>query len=225
MSLVRSSTRSTLLSLPIELRMEIFDYLLHCNRINCITDDVPYRVEWSGHEHRILPLLLVCRQFHQEIAPRVYRALIFGQNDFDPTLWRDFFRMIGPTNASYIKYFAIHYHCEGYAAHSGYSFYPCFEFPWNSADLWRVVFEAMWEAGARPKRVYVDVGDCWLFPISSDRCNPLKDLYFLKCLSWLFDRIEQIALSGNVDPLWGYALKARFGLQATCQTGHFVREL
>ncbi|KAI4861666.1 hypothetical protein F4820DRAFT_432761 [Hypoxylon rubiginosum] len=237
MALVATSTQLMLLNLPIEIRLEIYSYLLNgetgycsetgyygdygCNRISA---DVPYRVQWTGYRHNLLSPLLVCRQLHQEIAPLIYRAVTIGNDGFDPTLWQDFFRMIGPTNAGYIRDVEIDYHCE---SDSGYDHYGgMLEYPWTSADLWRMLFDTMYEAGVRPKRIDLNVQNCGTncangTPARLRCCKTWKNLDFLRSLSWFFhrvQRVQRVALSGDFHPLWPYALKARFGLQTICQS-------
>ncbi|KAI4861667.1 hypothetical protein F4820DRAFT_464489 [Hypoxylon rubiginosum] len=233
MALVKSSTGPTLLNIPVELRLEIYDYLLHNDRgTNYITADVPCKAQWTGEwdgqctgdEHNILSLLLVCRQFHREIAPLVYRAVAIGQNGFEPTMWQEFFHTIGPTNISYIKDLAITYHCSMDLGYFQYGYgHPHLS---TSADLWWALFETMHELGVQPKRVFVNVEKCdYLCAPSSGRCKTWVTMDFLKSLSWLLDGVDRVVLSGEFNPLWAYGLKARFGLQTICQSGQDCEEV
>ncbi|XXH01697.1 Altered inheritance of mitochondria protein 24, mitochondrial [Hypoxylon texense] len=226
MAPITRPTQLTLLTLPYEIRLQIYEYLLHDEYgPHCITADVPYRVNWSGYECNLLSLLLVCRQFHNEIAPLVYRRVRVGDDGFEPSMWIDFFRMIGPTNASYIKDLVITYHCERDHSYfqTGYGFHHLS----TSAELWRALLDTMYEAWVQPRRITLLVESCYsaLGLMAFERCNTWKDLDFLRSFTWLFGRVEEVTIGGDFNPLWVYALKARFGLRVTCRGRNDVEKI
>ncbi|XXG99592.1 hypothetical protein Hte_005932 [Hypoxylon texense] len=249
MALVTSSPRTTFLSLPLEIRLEVYENLIDneiFGRPILRANDDGTSVEWDGYGriYTPLPMLLVCRQFRADFAPIVYKSLeMGGDGTVEFGMWRDFFRMIGPTNASYIQDVRIYYTCR-LDPGSTLLWHGC-PYYWTSADLWAAILEEMYEAGVRPKRVHVDVTCChgccapppgtWpdyeeVFYGSDDQlyefyrphesCGAYTNLEFLRALSKLLGRVERVAFTGDFNPLWPSSLKARFGLETACRGHH-----
>ncbi|KAI4858500.1 hypothetical protein F4820DRAFT_442332 [Hypoxylon rubiginosum] len=244
MALVASSARSGILSIPWDLKLEIFNYLLHDDifgRTYLHSDVSSGSIEWSGYsrERSPLSLLRVCRQLSAEFVSVVYKSVVIGDSDLEFGMWQDFFRTIGPTNASHIQDIRIYYHCREEPS-SSLDWYGC-PYQWTSADLWVSLLEEMYVAGVRPKRIHVDVTCCEYccaappstqpdyehfggsliqYELPHESCETYTNLDFLRSLSYLLGRVERIAFTGEFNPLWPSALKARFGLQTACRGHH-----
>lgn len=91
-----SHDRRHFLSLPPEIRLQIYKYTLICN--NQIK---PERRRGRGDSTIAAPLLRTCKQIYHEAAPVLYSGNTF-LIDY-PKLILDWFKAIGPQNIGYLE--------------------------------------------------------------------------------------------------------------------------
>ena len=98
------SGRSLLLSIPLELRLQIYKFALQLaagdRRIS-----TKYACSYDTSTSKGLPLLHVCQTITYEVAPVLYGTTTFHLTD--PVDAMDWFELIGPTNLGYVKCLSI----------------------------------------------------------------------------------------------------------------------
>ncbi|KAL7620177.1 hypothetical protein AAE478_009170 [Parahypoxylon ruwenzoriense] len=203
------NTQSSLLALPLELRLMIYRGVLE----NIIREGI------------------VCKQVYFETAPLVYRA-VYIANRFNR--WLDFFQRIGPYNSGLIRFLRVFNHCwltpcrdedrDGFK---------------TRGERWKRLFESVRLTCPNIQRLEVCISCCdkdvipiptynpYYNPFESfnsnklreiepedysqfDECFTYKDLAFVKEVSY-FRNIPEIRIMCDFNPLWGFFLHQKLG--------------
>ncbi|KAI2471274.1 hypothetical protein F4781DRAFT_440701 [Annulohypoxylon bovei var. microspora] len=202
------------LSLPVELRLDIYERFLYTHHHGDIDDDTVV-VPWVGWE--AVKLLEVCKQIYEEASPIIYEKMTISCNLEE---WRIFLERIGPRNVSKIRDLTITYSCS-----PDDNLSKCFGSPREKFDIWREILGnfKISQSHSSLRTMTVNICPCqghpWHVeeygPLSADNfkytaCQVYKDLSFLQHLSH-FSGIRQMVVRGRFDPLWGMFLRKKLG--------------
>ncbi|KAI0889567.1 uncharacterized protein GGS22DRAFT_182910 [Annulohypoxylon maeteangense] len=202
--------RPSFLSLPLELRLEIYEYYLYSSYHGEI-DDNSMIIPWDGLE--AIRLLEVCKQVYQEASPIVYQKMTINCNLSD---WAHFLRKIGPHNISKVRHLIINYSCEVDEEA------PCFGVRGWNKNPWEDIFELLkaTQLSSNLNTLTLNLDTCsgfgkYILPYPPKRirytnCRAYKDLRILQHVSQ-FNNLREIILENRVDPLWGIFLRKRLG--------------
>ncbi|KAI1135049.1 hypothetical protein F5Y05DRAFT_421777 [Hypoxylon sp. FL0543] len=212
--------RSRLLSLPYELRLDIYERYLNSQYLGAIDEGLMYGGELPS---AFVALLLTCRTIYEEVRPILYQKVNIS---YSLDLWERFFSRIGPHNISLIRDLSICYscspdsyweECRGCEAQEGEP---------KKIEKWLGIFEALKSAqpNLRLERITLYIEPCqgyWPYedesPLSSlanrvkhRSCRVYKELELLKTVSQFSD-VHQIVLKNQFNPLWALFFRHRLG--------------
>ncbi|KAI0837075.1 hypothetical protein F5Y06DRAFT_91551 [Hypoxylon sp. FL0890] len=213
--------RVGLLSIPLELRLEIYKEV--SSKLNSII--VRGIHDWNNCRNdndwpKPISLFQVCKQIHFELVATIYRKVEISY-PFNRWIdcWTDFFHKIGPRNGAFIQDITIGYFCH----RDLYDHGKCFrdESHMYEHDRYEDLFKSLAYANVKPHRLKLDIRPCIGIPSQFfterdyghdyARCQVYKDLRFLSHLSIWFGKIQEISLNGRFNPLWAFALRQRLG--------------
>ncbi|KAI0149677.1 hypothetical protein F4776DRAFT_602759 [Hypoxylon sp. NC0597] len=216
-----SDTRSSLLSLPPELRIEIYRQCISeifgvFHFEDGLEDDIYPGASWT----KPMAILRVCKQLHQEVAPMIYkRVKIYRSIDG----WIKFFNKIGPRHGALIQDLTIIYRC---GEKNFRKWYEChgLKCSLGENDRYEELFESMANANVKPQCLRIDITPCGGYSLVAGKqtvfgystCQVYMDLKFLGLLSRCFGNLQRIHLEGNFDTLWAFALRRRLGFILKC---------
>ncbi|KAI1443658.1 hypothetical protein F5Y02DRAFT_197004 [Annulohypoxylon stygium] len=202
------------LSLPYEIRYNIFERYLHAEHFDWIDDSF---ITCAWQHPRAIRLLQVCKTFYNEASPIIYQDMRISCNLKD---WVKFLNIIGPHNIAKLRYLTIDYECgagtniECNGKHT--------KEEWEEDKDWAEIFRLLRTARVHSqlKTLVLNVCPCGgnLNPWYDRReessmfvhCRIYNDLAFLKDLSYL-DSVREIELRIRFNPLWASFLRRRLG--------------
>ncbi|KAI0384216.1 hypothetical protein F5Y04DRAFT_278219 [Hypomontagnella monticulosa] len=220
--------RPTLLSLPLEIRLLIYEELTNKSILNwsdCVRSIIkPYS---PG-----LNLLQVCKQLNDELAPIIYSGVYV---DGEIWKWISIFEVISIRNFEYIQNYSFRYRCRSYG-------YPCWGEETHERHSngdgylceWDYLFRLLADYEIRPKSITIEFDPCrdaatWrhrrrtnpkkLPPHTFSTCVVYRDLWFLKHLWRCLGAAQRVTLVNYINPLVGLALRQRFGFIIKRQQG------
>ncbi|KAI0837796.1 hypothetical protein F5Y06DRAFT_287648 [Hypoxylon sp. FL0890] len=211
---------SRLLSLPFELRLDIYERYLYSEQFGAIDEGLMCLTE---SESPSTALLLTCKQIYEEARPLLYQKVTIS---YSLDIWERFFDRIGPYNISLIRDLTIYYsccpsdywrECHGCKPEDGEP---------KKIDKWLPIFNALHRAkpNLRLKTITLYVDPCegyWpgesetdlSFLLNNKRyrdCRIYQELGLLKMVSQL-SSVHQIVLKNKFNPLWGMFFRHRLG--------------
>ncbi|KAI1105778.1 hypothetical protein F4804DRAFT_303490 [Jackrogersella minutella] len=200
---------------------------------------------FPGTEKPTTPIALirVCKQINAELASQLYKKIHICCRLL--SIWVKFFKQIGPRNGAFVQELTIDRDCshgdyevgcqgeksqmwEGeykelfesltYAnvnpKHLTMRIFPCLGFvplpvgPGHRLfDIFELTSDNTFRSNGKPV-------DCYEYT----HCQIHNDLSFLRSIYSLCGNIQRIELAGSFNPLWGFALRQRFGLVVKRET-------
>ncbi|KAI1452529.1 hypothetical protein F4805DRAFT_472344 [Annulohypoxylon moriforme] len=201
------TTHSRLLSLPYELRLEIYETHLWTYFYDKIYDDTVVD-PWIGRE--AVQFLEVCKQIYEEASPIVFRRMHITGHYYE---WKKFLETIGQRNLAKVQHLKIKSSCNPDGQE-------CDGHLEKEESHWPDIFRLfkMCQPQSRLKTLEVYMNPCSgsrnetsPHSLQYTKCHVYNDLAFLKNLSSSFGGVQQIVLSDKFNPLWGSFLRRRLG--------------
>ncbi|KAI0897126.1 hypothetical protein F4806DRAFT_495636 [Annulohypoxylon nitens] len=190
-------TRTHLLSLPYEIRYDIYQ--------RCLYDPWGNMERWN--------LLKVCKQLYEEISPFFFEEVAIGCS---PEECKELLHRMGQRNVAKIRHLTITYSCHRPVPE-------CLEHPHEQkGSNWRPIFQMFRDTRAfsRLETLTVHMTPCFdvredndgdLSPlIYNHRCLVYRDLQLLMGL-WNVKDAKTLSLSGEYHPLWATLLLRNSG--------------
>ncbi|KAI1774514.1 hypothetical protein F4818DRAFT_418121 [Hypoxylon cercidicola] len=209
MRAARPAAPSRLLTLPLELRLNIYEEVIigsagslhlysgviteHSRNLRRLSyrTSVPLRFP--------INLLLTCEQIHSEVASIVYRRVIITISTFSFPMWFVFFCHIGPRYGALIQDLKIACPLLHFLLH----------FQRRNIKRWDRLFDSLSYAKVSPTSLKLEVGHIEHYDFQLLPGISLVPIF--KNLPRCFENIQRLELQGLFESLWGFYLRKRFG--------------